>query len=220
MTERPLIQPAPMVRAMLANRKRQTRVVLDPQLASTMRGRPWASMEDLLRACPLGVVGDRLYVKETWSKSALSVYPCPAAWYRADFWQYDDPASAEHVRGCNRNQGDCFACAADREGHFRWRSAGCMPRAIARLRYEIEAVRVQRLNSITEEDAQAEGAEPVPHELGTVWRFESYAPRISFTSTSAKQSFAGIWTYLNDGRGWPWVRNPWVYAVTFRRVYS
>lgn len=220
MIERPIIQSAPKVRALLASRKTQERIVIDPQPPSTARGGPWASVEDLIAKCPLGLVGDRLYVRETWSKSALGVYPCPDAWFRADFGQYDDPSEAEHDRACNRNRGDCFACAADREGRFRWRSAGCMPRAIARLRLEITAVRVQRLNSITEEDAQAEGAEPVPHALGTLWRFESYAPRIGFTSNSAKQSFAGLWNFTNDARGWPWVKNPWVYAVAFRRVYA
>ena len=53
-----------------------------------------------LPRCRYGRPGDRLWVRETWSKDALSVYPCPPIWYRADFLENEDPASGEHGRGC------------------------------------------------------------------------------------------------------------------------
>lgn len=111
--------------------------------------------------CPFGDIGDRLWVKETFSTSALSVYPCPRAWYRATdvHTKWDDPATMDmHESGCGGRSANCFLCVADREGKFRWRPSIHMPRWASRITLEITDVRVQRLQDISEEDAKAEGA--------------------------------------------------------------
>lgn len=169
--------------------------------------------------CSYGVAGNRLWVRETYSRSALSVYPCPSAWYKADFDKYSDPAKVqEHT--CppdyqdyySRKYGnfaDCFACAGVRESKFRWSSAVHMPRRLSRLLLEISEVRVQRLQEITYNDVLAEG-------------FSRFLTDEQQTDAShmaeAKQAYAVLWDSLNSKRGFPWSLNPWVWALTFRKI--
>ncbi len=113
--------------------------------------------------------GTRLVVKETWSNSALSVYPCPSVWYRADFTinQFDDPAlDREHTcppeyrdtrSSKYGNYSDCFACAAVREGTFRWRSPATMPREFSRIARIVTAARPEMVRKVSEVDAMASG---------------------------------------------------------------
>lgn len=213
MKERGMIFSAPMVRALLAGAKTQTRRLIKPQPTlipvehrvrggsdhwwPSNRARSMVEIRDMASLGPYGVPGDRLWVRETFSTSARSVYPCPPAWYRADCGKYDDPTEAEHDPGCNRNRGDCFACVADCEGKFIWRPSIFMPRSLSRITLEVTEVRVQRLQDISEEDARAEGY-PEDH----------YA--------EPRGWYAQLWTEINgDGS---WEANPWVWCVSFVRV--
>lgn len=60
MRERPISFIAPMVRAILERKKVQTRRVVKP--------------EDILKGCPYGRPGDRLWVRETWGWNDGYVY--------------------------------------------------------------------------------------------------------------------------------------------------
>lgn len=84
-----------------------------------------------------------------------------------------------------------------------------MPRWASRITLEITDVRVQRVQEISEEDARAEGCdfddgEPPPgHD-------EANRP-------TALIEFRGLWDTIN-GKTFPWSANPWVFALTFRRL--
>ncbi len=250
MSERGILFSAPMVRAILAGKKTQTRRVVNPQPAALCRydmngagthalhlGPPLtldgpafccvpvkATSADHRLACPHGVPGDRLWVRETFSTDARSVYPCPPVWYRADFDRNDDPSDGEHSRGCDawttgKPVAECFACA----GGLRWRPCLFMPRKLSRITLEITEVRVQRLQDISEDDARAEGVAPLQMDDGR------FLP-----------AFEGLWERINgkaetmlDDDGEPvlddhdrpikiapkaWATNPWVWAITFRRL--
>lgn len=89
--------------------------------------------------CPFGVPGDVLSVREAWATSqdydrvplrSAGFYERDMVWYRA---------------------------AAPGHGHGRWRSPVTMPAWAVRLRPVVVAVRAQRLQEISEEDALAEG---------------------------------------------------------------
>jgi hypothetical protein len=168
--------------------------------------------EHAAKHCPYGGVGSRLWVKETWSKSHLGVYPCPACWYRGDFGAYDDPALNErHYPDCTGNQADCHGCVAEREGPFKWRPSIYMPRHLSRIRLEITSVRVERLQDITEEDARAEGVEFYHADL-----FDSRTKDFCQASDLApRERFMALWTAINGKRA-PWGSNPWVFVVSFR----
>lgn len=116
----------------------------------------WKTMDWLLRQCPYGKPGDRLWVRETWSKDATSMYPCPPAWYRAS-----DDLVSDGVHSCPKQSreryADCLACWEKEHGKFRWRPSIHMPRWASRLTLEIVSVRVERVQEISEADILAEG---------------------------------------------------------------
>lgn len=82
-------------------------------------------------ACPFGAVGDRIWVRETFS-------PVP---------DHEEPA------GCS-----AILYAADGNGPYgKWVPSIHMPRWASRITLEITGVRVERLNSISDSDASKEG---------------------------------------------------------------
>ena len=199
--ERPILFNGPMVRAILEGCKTQTRreIKNNPLLNAgftdefiLLPGNASAFV------CPFGVVGDRLWVKETF-----------AAWYRTCI---EAPLEYEVIAGNlsqwieERGQQDVqIAYRADGEDdEGGWRPSIFMPRWASRITLEITDVRVQRLQEITEEDARAEGCHPKINDSLPDW--------------TAKESFKILWDSLNAKRGLDWDKNPWVWALSFKRV--
>jgi hypothetical protein len=166
---------------------------------------------------PYAEVGDRLWGRETFSTDARGVYPCPRAWYRADFTKHDDPKNAEHIRECDGGKkpwADCFACATDGDG-VTWRPSIFMPRALSRLLHEVTAVRVERLQEITEEDAIAEGLVNRPSCVlpdVPMWGW----PGSDRYYRHAREAYLAGWDTIN-GKGSA-ASNPWVWVVSFKPV--
>lgn len=163
MTERPILFSAPMVRALLAGTKTQTRRVATPR----------RSIEPMTDECPYGQPGDRLWVRETWSAHSAGGFMYAASW-------------------------DAHALI----GHPKWRPSIHMPRAASRITLEVTGVRVERLQEITRGDAMAEGC-PFPNMAA------GHDPR---------EWYAKLWNDINGPGSWD--ANPWVWAITFRRVDS
>lgn len=209
MKERPILFSAPMVRAILAGQKTQTRRVVKPQPVpvGTLReiDEPGAGQtfveNGVLRtparygsrpaSCPYGQPGDRLWVRETyalhhaWDECAPcvaeSVTPRPRVWHRAD--------------------------APDAiDGRGRWRSSIHMPRWASRITLEVTAVRVERLHDISEADAEAEGVTAEP----------SNGLADSPVGLSAREAFADLWASINGPESWE--ARPWVWVVSFKRL--
>ena len=188
MTERPIIFSAPMVRAILAGAKTQTRRVakLKPwhQIEERDDGTPWPWMYDDDRAsdhwvpCPHGQPGDRLWVRECWGfekRTEDDPRLEPVATYRVD--------DAEHIFPVNR-----------------WRPSIHMPRHLSRITLEITGVRVERLQDISEADTVAEGipaGEVSPDDAGR------FAYRV-------------LWESLHGPNSWD--ANPWVWVIEFKRL--
>lgn len=198
MKERPILFSGPMVRAILEGRKTQTRRVMPPlvnpsftQYVMTFDGKAIVCepryLDDVhgVVSCPYGVVGDWLWVRETFTiQPQSSITSRDLILYRAD---------AGNI---------CF------DG--KWKPAIFMPRLASRILLEVTEVRVQRLQDISEDDARAEGAELAEHE-GT-WAKRGIPPPESHV-----RGFMNIWHSIN-GKSYPWASNPWVWAITFKRI--
>ena len=95
MKEHPILFNTEMVRAVLEGRKTETRRIIKPQPNYHLRhGQKDKDLEgNVLRRCPYGQVGDRLWVRETFSlytwKPVNNVIKTEYI-YRADDPPYDD----------------------------------------------------------------------------------------------------------------------------------
>lgn len=109
-----------------------------------------------------------------------------------------------------------------------WRSSTQMPRWASRLTLEVVGVKIERLQSISEEDALAEGVEndvwdmaPVARRYGVKdgwfvgWSLGINEPLVSVEDDEVcRRSFETMWETIH-GRG-SWSANPFVAAVQFR----
>ena len=208
MKVRPILFNGEMVRAILDGRKTQTRRVIKKQefmsnggvygvFADDSRvsfhGRDISSFEaiglwkdelekhDRVARCPYGAAGDHLWVRETWQRC----FECGGINYRAT---------------ANENGRVCQHC-----DNFlgKWKPSIHMFRDDSRILLEVTAVRVERVQSITDADARAEGV--------GAWHDTT-------NGTVYKPEFAMLWDSINAKRGYSWGSNPFVWVVEFKMV--
>ncbi|HFQ2794743.1 TPA: hypothetical protein ACHQHX_005778 [Pseudomonas aeruginosa] len=201
--ERPILFNDQMVRAILEGRKTVTRRVVSPQpdfLGSMVDpNTPFKTLDAGLHAritCPYGEPGDRLWVRETWGLQVRS-YGGGAG----EFIVYR--ATNPDAIYCKSSEG--------REYPVKWKPSIHMRRHSSRILLEITAVRVERLQDISEEQALAEGVrgEPCDHT-------RQACADIGCWGDTAKGAFGFLWESLK-GEG-SWAANPWVWVVEFKRV--
>lgn len=223
MKERPILFSAPMIRAILEDRKTVTRRVVKAGV-DLLACEPIPAWEAFWNChpCPYGQPGDRLWVRETWG---VVSHAFDAAGDRVD-WRPDRPAKPiRHMQfGKQGYYSGHIIYAAD--GYFEWcnedasevRSAWKpsihMPRIASRITLEITSVRVERLLDIREEGAIAEGCKAVD---GMKWHtLKEAAAGIPMHDHTAKDAFEALWDSIN-GEGSS-DANPWVWVVEFKRA--
>lgn len=220
MKERPILFSAPMVRAILAGTKSQTRRVVKPVPSTLVDGfylpfkdepNNWHGFGgDLIHwygSCPYGQPGDRLWVRETWMPDP----PCDGTWgYTA--WAGCREGQIAAVPEQFRKPEFCNYRASwpHKEDGMRWTPAIHMPRWASRITLEVTGVRVERLQDISEADALAEGIVQLRDGgfgLPAGEHYHAADPRISYWS---------LWEHIN-GTG-SVEANPWVWCVAFRHL--
>lgn len=128
MKERPILFSGPMVRALLAGTKTQTRRIVKARDLEWMDVHQGLREPDNAERCPYGQPGNRLWVRETWHDASSALHSCVL--YRAD---------GDELYG------------------GKWCPSIHMPRWASRITLEVTGVRVDRLQDINEADARAEG---------------------------------------------------------------
>lgn len=225
MKERGIIFNAEMVRAILDGRKTQTRRVMKVQpvlngdrwevySASVEKGNksipvtPWGSIEN---NCPFGKIGDRLWVRETWSvvshefdDDGLMIDYVP-----------DRPTKAVHEMPYGHGYftghviysadgdftwGDDDGCI---DGRSCWKPSIHMPRWASRITLEITDVRVERLNSADDNEFKAEG---YPLDRG-----------LTGGSMDPFCWFRNLWDSMSPAN-FKYADNPWVWVIEFKRI--
>lgn len=202
--ERPILFSAPMVRAILECRKTQTRRVIKP--VQPRDDGMWPAGRDPVPDCLYGHPGDRLWVREACRAEELTA----EAAIIDEFVNCDDEPieGLDGVRYLADNHFEPIentSEAADAWGElnaYRGKRGATvppihMPRWASRITLEITDVRVQRVQDISEADALAEGCR---------------------SAIKHSAAFADIWDSINAKRGFGWNANPWVWALTFKRV--
>lgn len=113
--------------------------------------------------------GDIIYVRETWKKA-------PNGYYYYEDWQRNDIADVT-----------------------KWKPSIHMPKEAARIWLKVTNVRVERLQDMTDDDAEAEGC---------------------FDYTSTALGFPDVWDSTikkSDLDRYGWDANPWVWVIEFER---
>jgi hypothetical protein len=201
--ERPMLMSTLMVQAILAGQKTQTRRVLKPT--------PWQCPQEpseywidtpkknfpseavfvsndndaMLALCPYGQPGDIIWVRETWASPINAWHP----FFKAD----NDPENRGNI----------------------WRPSIHMPKDAARIWLQLESIRVERLQQITEDDAIAEGI--IEFEDGT---YQNYFTQKGLRECDgvecllAKGSYQSLWCKINGIKSWN--SNPYVWVITFK----
>ncbi len=199
--DRPIIFSASMVQALLAGRKSQTRRLVKSRRRPSLFDGTWsddyvldpgnASWRE--REMP-AAAGDRLWVKEGFARVGDNfddIHACPDlrvhAYYRAD-----------------------DVCPE----HSRWRSPIFMPRWASRLTLIVEAVKVERLQNISEEDAVAEGLKP--DTCGGQLMWDPGPPHGYFGDP--RVAYRMLWSDIHGPAAWD--ANPWICAISFKCVQS
>lgn len=212
MTTKPIIFSGPMVRAILDGRKTQTRRIIKganhaPGICFDGIELQWrraafsASTGGLLSTAPLPCVhGDRLWLREAWS-GAHAFRDTPPS-QRLSIGTPDGPILREDVW--------YWADGNPEFGNYEPpRPSIHMPRWASRITLAVTAVRVQRLQEISEDDAQAEGmcGPLIDPELDRIVNQIGVAP---------SDAFKALWNSLHGPDAW--AANPWVAAISFERV--
>lgn len=206
--ERPILFSAPMVRAIIAGKKTQTRRLLRLPFLGPSDGvkRRVYGPDDIGQAvsfCPYGRPGGRLWVRETWAAHWMynDVPPreCKSTLPDDNYWFAADGTEAPSQLG-----------TPPRGLRGKWRPSIFMPRWASRISLEITNVRVQRLHDVSEEDARDEGCDG-DCGIGNM--------RVWQEMGRCRYHFAGVWDEINGERA-AWASNPWVWAVTFSRSAS
>lgn len=203
-----------MVLAIIAGNKTQTRRVVKPQPdkegvksandgywdSRFKDGFQWTNQNDaddfyLIEQSPYGMVGDRIWVRET--------------------WQVRDDKSYYTKADCKLHQTSNRECAKlwrSEKNNRDWRSPIFMPRWASRMTLGIVNIRVERLHEIKAMEVICEGVQ-----------FERHASfeRGGLTPCDeirAWYAFSDGWDKLNAKRGFSWDSNPWVWVIEFKNI--
>ena len=256
--ERPILFSAPMVRAILAGEKTQTRRIIKPsnaEFGSASReffqhcrwddavvdpGGTIYGPGPYLRVADHGVAACERCREMGWAETSHRLYPGFVAgerlWVRETFvigvrgeslndrpWKAVDPDSADAEYGdylvpaYRATEPDCDLCDPDSDDDdtLRWKPSIHMPRWASRITLEITEVRAQRLQEISAKDILAEGAVLRSHHDEHLGK----CPISAFDNAcypDLKSLWASGWNKINGKESWQ--SNPWVWAITFKRI--
>lgn len=186
MRARPITFKNGMVAAILDGRKTQTRRVLKPQPVEdrALNGTRGLLLDGVvfepekwaaLRGSPYGRPGERLWVREAFA--VLDPERTVKRVAYAASWPAGEPAP-------------------------KWTPALFMPRWASRLTLEIRNVRVERVQEISPDDAEAEGAVWLENGVGI------------YDGGAKVGAFKRLWQRI----GGEWEANPWVWVIDFRMI--
>ena len=208
MKETGILMTAENALAILESRKTQTRRVIKEQPLSGRSIKHYSDNEWVVYSdsdpivnvytikCPYGQVGDRLWVRETFT---VTNHGTPV--YKA---------------GCNIMSG----LKID-PNDVSWTPSIHMPRWASRITLEITGVRAERVQDIAPEDCLAEGIVIPPCPMIATASPILFGDKVDtaldvLNDCFKRDSFKVLWDSINAKRGHPWEKNDWVWAIEFK----
>lgn len=209
MKTRPLLMTTGNVRKIRAGEKTQTRRVMVIEPETDAVGNILS-----LPPCPYGEPGDLLAIKET--------FYCFGYWCDLNLglpgkaqWSWVDQTDAAHpVLFPSALHGYTPPKVPRGLTGYHKRPSIYLPKEEWRTFLEVTEIRAERLQDISEEDAEAEGIS-----LASDGAF--YGAQCFIGYRTAKFAFCELWDSINgtpraNGEDISWNANPWVWAITFR----
>jgi len=206
MRERGIILNAEMVRAVMEGRKTQTgRIMKDQPEVIPQESEfgdpgfwiPWNEGETMVRnkdmriACPFGLKGDRLWVRETFCVHSRATDGATLVYRASERQSWMQQTHRVPVEKCNKPVSP-----------EKWTPSIHMPRWASRTTLEITGVRVERLKDVSEADACADGINPAAGGVEKGWEH--------------RFNFRELWMSIYGDESWQ--ANPWVWVIEFKRV--
>ncbi|WP_234245231.1 hypothetical protein [Klebsiella pneumoniae] len=217
MKERGMIFNGEMVRALLSGRKTQTRRIIKDctvgrdqiskfiQIEKKFIGCYPEDVPELIReCCPYGIPGDRIWVREAFRVHSRATDVATLVYKASERNSWTEQTHRVPVAVCNK--------PATPE---KWTPSLHMPRWASRILLEITDVRVERLNAISEEDAEAEGID-----MEALYDSQDCYDCIADHNMTGRPTVTGAFKYLWEsiyGKE-SWKANPWVWVIKFKRV--
>lgn len=149
--------------------------------------------------------GDILYVRETWER--FECWNCEGD-ERGNCPKEPKKSVLDKTYGCYM-----YRATDEISGDAKWKPSIHMPKEAARIWLKVTDVRVERLQDITEDGAEAEGA---IDNRGFIHSPENEYDRIY----TAREHFIGIWDRTikkSDLDHYGWDANPRVWVIEFER---
>jgi len=230
MKSRPILFSAPMVRAILENRKTQTRRIVKRQpnidaqtgdwLFTCSDGsqevlpiEKWIDIQKKLH-CPYGKVGDRIWVREEhyrfghWKRAGTTRTDRDKWSFVPDTDEvlYDSPVQYRKSRDKQNPSTPTW----------HKRLARFMPRTASRITLEITGIRVERLHDM---GSCLNGGDAAAVSEGVEQRADGWYKCYLHPGSAhfnARMSFQTLWESINGPDSWH--ANPWVWVIEFERV--
>lgn len=208
--ERPILFSAPMVRAILEGRKTVTRRPVKGIALEWLRPdgfTPEFTADPRNQLCPYGQPGDRLWVRETTEIDEQTSDGVVLSRYSAD---------GEPVLYSDSDDPEYDGTVAHWDYPRRSRPSIHMPRWACRILLEITAVRVERLQDISDAQIGAEGIDLDALADGQDRYDMCHAGSGAEGRPTLQTAWRHLWQSVNGLESW--TTNPWVWVVEFKRV--
>ncbi len=180
--------------------------------------------------CPLGKVGDRLWVQEDFIPDPPAGHD---AWEDEDsvtnYFQWDGCGSklSEIPNRLRTSEHVIYKAGQDDPDSMMWFNALQMRKWASRLLLEITDIRIERVHDIGEDDALSMGLSRLTKDGGRTYKYglsdkdglpgnDDYGWHWSEWDADHKGALARYWDSM-QGKG-AWNRNDWVWVIEFKKV--
>ncbi|MXF49654.1 hypothetical protein GR294_24490 [Raoultella sp. Lac2] len=155
-------------------------------------------------SCPFGAVGDRIWVREAFRVHSRATDVATLVYKASERNSWTEQTHRVPVAVCNK--------PATPE---KWTPSLHMPRWASRILLEITDVRVERLNAISEKDAEAEGID-----MEALYDSQDCYDCIADHNMTGRPTVTGAFKYLWESiyGEESWNANSWVWVISFKRV--